>query len=177
MTTMACGRMMSVSRCNTTTLLTTELQATIAGRLLPLQHTRPVMSRAYALPPPRARRRVLQAQAAASYSESPDVALQRLGLPYGASPQDVKKAYRKLALQFHPDVCKSDSCATTFMQITNAYEVIMNNLQGKVEAITREPFAESMMGVYGEDWDDWEEWMGWEGAGTLDYSNHINSAL
>ena len=22
--------------------------------------------------------------------------------------------------------------------------------------------------------DEWEEWMGWEGAGTLDYSSHIN---
>ncbi|MCO5605318.1 hypothetical protein L7F22_059500 [Adiantum nelumboides] len=172
MTTMAC-------RCNSTTL-TTELQATIARRLLRLQQssrTMPVMSRAHALPPPRARRRVGQARTAASYGEPPDVALQRLGLPHDASPQDVKKAYRKLALQFHPDVCKSDSCATTFMRITDAYEVIMHNLQGKVEAITREPFAESMMGVYGEDCDAWEEWIGWEGAGTLDYSNHINSVF
>lgn len=109
---------------------------------------------------------------------STHVALQTLGLRQGASEDEVKKAYRKLALQFHPDVCKGDACTTNFMQVNNAYEVVMNCLQGKTEAIAVEPFmGESMMGVYDEEWEDWEEWMGWEGAGTMDYSNHINHAL
>jgi hypothetical protein len=30
------------------------------------------------------------------------------------------------------------------------------------------------MGVGDDSWEDWEEWMGWEGAGTRDYSSHVN---
>ncbi|MCO5605552.1 hypothetical protein L7F22_059735 [Adiantum nelumboides] len=97
-------------------------------------------------------------------------ALQRLGLRQGASEEEIKKAYRKLALQFHPDVCKGDACTTNFMQINNAYEVIMDCLQGNAEAV--EPFVrESMMGVYDEDWEEWEEWMGWEGPPHSFYSS------
>jgi hypothetical protein len=34
---------------------------------------------------------------------------------------------------------------------------------------------EGFMGVGDDSWEDWEEWMGWEGAGTRDYSSHINN--
>lgn len=115
--------------------------------------------------------------ARASYL-GPETALRRLGLNQGASEQDVKKAYRKLALQFHPDVCKGDSSASTFMQINDAYETIMDCLQGNADALAAEPFEpEPMMGVNDDTWEDWEEWMGWEGAGTRDYSSHINHSL
>lgn len=36
---------------------------------------------------------------------------------------------------------------------------------------------ESFMGVGDNNWEEWEEWMGWEGAGTYDYTNHINPIL
>jgi hypothetical protein len=36
---------------------------------------------------------------------------------------------------------------------------------------------EGFMGVGDDSWEDWEEWMGFEGAGTLDFSNHINPNL
>lgn len=36
---------------------------------------------------------------------------------------------------------------------------------------------ESFMGVGDNNWEEWEEWMGWEGAGTYDYTNHINPDL
>lgn len=36
---------------------------------------------------------------------------------------------------------------------------------------------EGFMGVGDDSWEDWEEWMGWEGAGTRDYSAHINYAF
>lgn len=35
---------------------------------------------------------------------------------------------------------------------------------------------EGFAGVGDDSWEDWEEWMGWEGAGTRDYSDHINYA-
>jgi len=36
---------------------------------------------------------------------------------------------------------------------------------------------EGFAGAGNDSWEDWEEWMGWEGAGTLDYSNHVNYAV
>lgn len=86
-----------------------------------------------------------------------------------------------MALQFHPDVCKGETCTSKFMQINKAYEAVMGFLQGTGDAFQQycaEPFvAEPMMGVNDDSWEDWEEWMGWEGAGTRDYSTHINDSL
>lgn len=103
-----------------------------------------------------------------------------LGIDSGSSTQDIKKAYRRLALQFHPDVCKGESCTSKFMQINDAYEAVMGFLEGDKDAVqqycaeTMTP--EPMMGAYDESWEEWEEWMGWEGAGTRDYSNHVNNS-
>lgn len=46
-----------------------------------------------------------------------------LGVSRGATKNDIKKAYRRLALEYHPDVCNGDHCSLKFQQITNAYEV------------------------------------------------------
>jgi DnaJ family protein B protein 6 len=49
-----------------------------------------------------------------------------LGVKKSASDQDIKKAYRKLALQWHPDKNpeKKDEAETKFKQIAEAYEVL-----------------------------------------------------
>jgi curved DNA-binding protein len=48
-----------------------------------------------------------------------------LGVPRSASPTDIKKAYRKLARQHHPDVNKSDAGAEKrFKEISEAYAVL-----------------------------------------------------
>lgn len=49
-----------------------------------------------------------------------------LGLPHNAPLDDVKKAYRKLAKQFHPDVNKESNAEEKFKQISQAYEDILN---------------------------------------------------
>lgn len=41
-----------------------------------------------------------------------------------ASISDIKKAYRALALQFHPDKNKQSNAAFKFIEITEAYEVL-----------------------------------------------------
>eukprot|EP01018_Ginkgo_biloba_P014316 Gb_13813 [translate_table: standard] len=100
-----------------------------------------------------------------------------LRLSPGASEKDVKKSFRRLALQYHPDVCKGDNCNVQFHQINQAYKAVMSNLveqQANQNVCSGDYGAESMMGIKNEDWVEWEEWMGWEGAGTLDYSSHIN---
>ncbi len=48
-----------------------------------------------------------------------------LGLDKGASKEDIEKAYRKLALKFHPDRNPDDpSAASNFTEVTAAYEVL-----------------------------------------------------
>ncbi|PNX80693.1 chaperone protein dnaJ chloroplastic-like, partial [Trifolium pratense] len=40
----------------------------------------------------------------------------------GASESDVRKAFRKLALQYHPDVCRGRDCGVQFHLINEAYD-------------------------------------------------------
>ena len=50
-----------------------------------------------------------------------------LGLPYDASLHDVKKAYRKLAFIYHPDLNKNNIIAEErFKEISEAYSVLSN---------------------------------------------------
>lgn len=50
-----------------------------------------------------------------------------LGVSKDASEQDIKKAYRRLARQYHPDVNKDDPTAEEkFKEISEAYQVLSN---------------------------------------------------
>lgn len=100
-----------------------------------------------------------------------------------ASESDVRKAFRQLALQYHPDVCRGKDCDVRFHVINEAYVVAITNL--REEAKKRETYEkekkkkrcyddEPFRGKNDPDWGYWEEWMGYEGAGISDYSSHIN---
>ena len=47
-----------------------------------------------------------------------------LGLARGASDADIKKAYRKLAQRWHPDVNQEPEAAVKFKEINEAYQVL-----------------------------------------------------
>ena len=48
-----------------------------------------------------------------------------LGVKENASEEDIKKAYRKLSLKYHPDKNENDDFfANRFMEIQEAYEII-----------------------------------------------------
>jgi molecular chaperone DnaJ len=47
-----------------------------------------------------------------------------LGVPRDASEADIKKAYRKLAMEYHPDRNKSHDAEERFKRLTEAYEVL-----------------------------------------------------
>ena len=49
-----------------------------------------------------------------------------LGVSKSASAQELKKAYRKQALQWHPDRNKSAEASEKFKEINEAYEVLGN---------------------------------------------------
>jgi molecular chaperone DnaJ len=47
-----------------------------------------------------------------------------LGVERTATPEEIKKAYRRLARQYHPDVNKSPEAEARFKEINEAYEVL-----------------------------------------------------
>src|SRR3954452_8752736 len=55
-----------------------------------------------------------------------------LGVSKGASQEDIKKAYRKLAKKLHPDSNKKDpKAATKFSELNGAYEIVGDEAKRK----------------------------------------------
>lgn len=67
-----------------------------------------------------------------------------LGIGRGASQEDIKKAYRKLARKFHPDLNPGDKTAEQkFKEINEAYEVLGDpKKKAEYDQFGRSPFAE-----------------------------------
>ena len=76
-----------------------------------------------------------------------------LGVARGASQEDVKRAYRRLARRYHPDVSKAADAESRFKEVGEAYEVLKD--PGKRAAYDR----------FGKDWKHGQEFRpppGWE---------------
>lgn len=54
-----------------------------------------------------------------------------LGVEKDASPDDLKKAYRKLALKYHPDKCKEEGGEEIFKKVNEAYAVLSDPTRRK----------------------------------------------
>ncbi|CAA7020031.1 unnamed protein product [Microthlaspi erraticum] len=95
-----------------------------------------------------------------------------------SSEYEVKKAFRQLAKKYHPDVCRGSNCGVQFQTINEAYDIVLKQIKNQMEGAEEfQPFDvydEGLNGMNDPDCDTWEEWMGWEGAGTRDYSSHVN---
>ena len=48
-----------------------------------------------------------------------------LGISKSATKDEIKKAYRKLSKQYHPDINKAEDAADKFKEVKEAYEVLM----------------------------------------------------
>lgn len=54
-----------------------------------------------------------------------------LGLPRTASDDEIKKAYRKLARKYHPDVSQEPNAEERFKEVAEAYEVLRDSTRRK----------------------------------------------
>ncbi|XP_008786496.2 chaperone protein dnaJ 8, chloroplastic isoform X1 [Phoenix dactylifera] len=81
-----------------------------------------------------------------------------LGLAPSASKSDVKRAYKHLALKYHPDVMRGEKGVQeeeAFREIKSAYESIMAQFEEESHSTER---------ALNDEWDEWDEWMGFEGG-------------
>ncbi|MDR0847517.1 MAG: molecular chaperone DnaJ [Propionibacteriaceae bacterium] len=64
-----------------------------------------------------------------------------LGVPRDASEEDIKKAYRKLAMKYHPDVATEDGAAEKFKEVGEAYEVLSDQQKRSLYDRGGDPFG------------------------------------
>ncbi len=67
---------------------------------------------------------------------------QILGISPGASVAEIKKAYRKKARQYHPDVSKEPDAEEKFIEVNEAYEYLLNRKSGKVYSEKRQAYRQ-----------------------------------
>jgi len=90
-----------------------------------------------------------------------------LGVSSGTSDADIKKAYRKLARQYHPDVNKDPGAEDKFKEINAAYEV----LSDKEKRAKYDQFGDDMFG--GQNFHDFAQGQGGGGVDLDDILRNI----
>jgi molecular chaperone DnaJ len=64
-----------------------------------------------------------------------------LGVPKDATADDIKRAYRKLARQYHPDVNPDPAAAERFKDINAAYEVLSDDHKRQIVDLGGDPLS------------------------------------
>src|SRR2546428_13266030 len=78
-----------------------------------------------------------------------------LGVPRTAGPDDIKRAYRRLAKEYHPDMAKSDKkvAEERFKELSEAYELLAGAAKRKVyDAYGHEGLKQQVWGGQDFDW-------------------------
>jgi len=88
-----------------------------------------------------------------------------LGVPRSASQDDIRKAYRRLAKQYHPDVSKEKNADARYREINEAHEVL------------KDPETRAKYDTLGANWQQGQNFSpppGWEGARVEYGGEHDN---
>src|SRR5262245_52658655 len=64
-----------------------------------------------------------------------------LGVPRDATADDIKRAYRKLARQYHPDINPDPAAQERFKEINAAYEVLSDDKKRQIVDLGGDPLA------------------------------------
>src|ERR1700754_4580016 len=80
-----------------------------------------------------------------------------LGVPRGASTEEIRSAYRRLARENHPDVSKDPDASARFSEISEAYEVL------------RDPEKRAQYDRLGPNWRAGQDVSGAEGFDPRDF--------
>lgn len=76
-----------------------------------------------------------------------------LGVKYGASPIEIKKAYFKKVRKVHPDVNPSPNATEEFIKINNAYEILTNpNYNIPYQSKTSKPQTQTTKRAEQKEW-------------------------
>jgi curved DNA-binding protein len=98
-----------------------------------------------------------------------------MGVEPGANQEDIKRAYRKLARKYHPDVSKEEQAETKFKELGEAYEVL------------RDPEKRAKYDRYGKYWKeqgqgyspqtDKQHYQYFDEGQFADFENFLNSVF
>jgi molecular chaperone DnaJ len=88
-----------------------------------------------------------------------------LGVSRDASPEQIKKAYRRLAMKLHPDVATEPDAAERFKRVAEAYEVLQDPKKRDLYDRGGDPLGGGM-GGFGA---------GGFGAGGFDFTNLVDA--
>ncbi|BBN04787.1 hypothetical protein MPTK1_3g07620 [Marchantia polymorpha subsp. ruderalis] len=80
-----------------------------------------------------------------------------LQVPKNATPVQIKTAYRKLALQHHPDVSSRSDSQEKFIELSKAYEILIDDLT-RATYDTHGLESVSDRAGNGAAWDVWNTW-------------------
>ncbi len=72
-----------------------------------------------------------------------------LGVRRDAAPEEIKRAYRRLARELHPDVNPDPQTQERFKEITQAYEVLSDPEKRQMYDMGADPFARADAGPAG----------------------------